>query len=418
MSADHAADAVAETDDGHRPQRPPPPDRPGADGFPSRAESRAVAAYAVRPDGAEQGEPSSGTEGRTEDVRSRAILGEGVSDDNARTIDVEDTTLERGLLDRLKQVGARLDRGDEPRELSGTVDRPDFQDPSEHPSLVPDRYGTPLRSADGSRVPLFDGEPAREQTQQGRLGDCGIIATLGAVAGHRPGAIRDCVSETEDGDYEVRLHEAEYSTSQMRYEPTGRTITLTVSPELPVYDADPARPAFADSSDTGAAWAPILEKAVAGSDQTWSDERRDRWSDRWEVQGGEGEAPKGYVRLNQGSNAGERAELLTQLTGRPARTLEFPSGSDRNGRSVDQQLAEEFRARLSDNKPILVGTRPKRADEASLAKDLQECHAYEVTEIDDKGLINLRNPWNDLHPQPLTVQEFKDNVRPRYTTME
>lgn len=246
-----AADAGIETDEEHRAKRPSPPDRPGADGFPTRAESRAVAATAVRVDAAD---------GRTEDVRSRSILGEGASDDNGRGTAVEDTGLERGLLDRLKQVGAKLDRGDDRRELSSTVDRPDCQDRAEHPSLVPDRYSTPLQRAEGSRTSLFEGEPAREQTQQGRLGDCGVIATLGAVAGHRPEAIRDCVRETEGGTYEVRLHEAKYSTSQMRYEPTGRIVTLTVTPELPVYDADPERPAFADSSDTGTAWAPIPKR--------------------------------------------------------------------------------------------------------------------------------------------------------------
>ncbi|MGI5233541.1 hypothetical protein [Actinoallomurus sp. CA-142502] len=96
------------------------------------------------------------------------------------------------------------------------VDRPDFQDPREDPRLVPDRYDTPLERTDGTRTPLSRGEPTREQTKQGDLGDCGIIATLGAVAGHRPEAIRDCVRETDDGNYEVRLHEARYSMSRMR----------------------------------------------------------------------------------------------------------------------------------------------------------------------------------------------------------
>jgi Calpain family cysteine protease len=409
MDTDRAYDATTETDEESRPdrpRRPPPPDRPGADGLPSRADSRAAAARSSR------AEASSEAGEQAEDVRSRAILGAGASDDNARTPDVEDTALERGMLDRLKRSGVPRDR---PAELTGTVDRPDFQDPGEHPSVVPDRYGTPL---DGARTPLFAGEPVREQTQQGRLGDCGVIATLGAVAGHRPEAIRDCVRETEDGDYEVRLHEATYSTEQMRYEPTGRMITLTVTPDLPVYDADPARPAFADSRDTGAAWAPILEKAIAGSDQTWSDERRDRWTERWAAQGGGGEAPSGYVRLNQGSNASDRAELLTQLTGRPARTLEFPTTPDRNGRTTDQQLVDEFRERLEDHKPILVGTRARGDGEPPLTKKLAECHAYEVTKVDDQGRIHLRNPWNRRHPDPLTITEFTNYVRPRYSTLD
>jgi hypothetical protein len=306
-----------------------------------------------------------------------------------------------------------------PRETSTIVDRPDFQDPKENPAAVPDRYGRPLDHPGEAPVPLFNGEPAREQAMQGRIGDCGIISALGAVAGHRPEAIRDCIRETDDGNYEVRLHETRFSASHIRYEATGRTIMLTVTPELPVFDSEPANPAFADSTKTGAAWGPIMEKAIAGSDQSWSDERRDKWQQRWEVQsGGEEEAPSGYVRLHQGSNPSERAELLTQLTGKPAKVWEFPTGYDRNGRSPDRQLVDEFRAQLELGKPILVGTRNRHPGERQLTNKLVDGHAYEVTKVDDAGRLHLRNPWNTRHPHPLTISEFRANIRPRYSTLE
>jgi hypothetical protein len=68
-------------------------------------------------------------------------------------------------------------------------------------------YGPPPDRPDGTPIPCFDGPPTREQTVQGQLGDCGVIATIGAIAGHRPEAIRDCVRPNDDGSYEVRLHE-------------------------------------------------------------------------------------------------------------------------------------------------------------------------------------------------------------------
>jgi hypothetical protein len=260
---------------------------------------------------------------------------------------------EGGLLDSVKRSLGMPEQEDRPQELSDSVDRPDFQDPNVAEEKRPDRYGTPLERPDGTRIPLFEGEPTREQTKQGRLDDCGVIATLGAVAGHHPEAIRDCVRETDDGNYEVRLHEAKYSQSRMRYEPTGERITLTVTPDLPVYDASPNRPAFADSTSTGTAWAPVVEKAIAGVDQTWDRERREKWAERWSIQSGAGDPPEGYVRLNQGSFPIDRAELLTQLTGRPAKTWEIPTEWDNQGRSPDKQLLGEFRSRLSDDKPIL-----------------------------------------------------------------
>lgn len=166
----------------------------------------------------------------TPDDFDRRISGDGPADDDGRMAESDEVALERGISDRLKQIAAKLELSDKHKELAGTVDRPDFQDPKGDPLLTPDRYGAPLERADGTRTPLFKGEPTREQTQQGTLGDCGIISTLGAVAGHSPEAIRDCVRETDDGNYEVSLHEAEYSPSKQCYVPTGRPITLTVTP--------------------------------------------------------------------------------------------------------------------------------------------------------------------------------------------
>ncbi|MFG2089798.1 hypothetical protein [Spirillospora sp. NPDC048824] len=134
--------------------------------------------------------------GDASDDWERRISGEGLlPDDDARVADLDEDAVERSVADRLRQVVGKLDRSDQPKELAETVDRPDFQDPTEDPQYVPDRYGTPLERRDGTRTPLFDGEPTREQTEQGALGDCGIIATLGAVAEHHPEAIRDCVRE-------------------------------------------------------------------------------------------------------------------------------------------------------------------------------------------------------------------------------
>lgn len=221
--------------------RLPALDRPSAESSPGTAET-------VETDSIAWAESRAG--GQIEGGGFRAISGEGLSDDTAHAADLADPEVETGLLERLKQVAEKLDRDDSPREICDIVDRPDFQDPRESLDAVPDRYGRPLDRPDGTRTPLFNGEPTREQAQQGRLKDCGIISTLGAVAGHHPEAIRNCVSETDDGNYEVRLNEAKFSISRLRYEPTGRTITLTVTPELPVFDNEPGKPAFADSNAT------------------------------------------------------------------------------------------------------------------------------------------------------------------------
>ncbi|MEV0405890.1 hypothetical protein [Actinoallomurus sp. NPDC050550] len=389
MAVDRRADAdgVPETIDARPPEKPrPPPDTPGAEGSLSRADSREAASMANE-------SAAGGTSG--EDVAEGSVLG------------------------RLRNAVTRPDRRAEQVETPHIVEQPDAPT-----TVVRDkketavRYGTPLDHPDGTRTPLFSGEPTREQTKQGGLNDCGVISTLGAVAGCDPKAIKECVRETDNGNYEVRLYDAEYSETRMRYQPTGRRITLILTPDLPVLADAPRKPAFADPQDAGAAWAPVLEKAVAGLDQTWDRKHHEKWAERCAAQGHCEDPPNGYLRLDQGSFPIDRAELLTQLTGRPAKNEHFPSGYDVNGRGPDKQLLSDLRQQLADGKPVLVGTRKAGENEPPLIKDLKDAHAYEVVSIDDQDRVHLRNPWNELHPEPLTIGEFRANIRPRYTTLE
>ena len=94
------------------------------------------------------------------------------------------------------------------------MDRPAFQDP--FTKRPPDRYAQPLERPDGTRVPVCNGRPDRSQAEQGRLDDCGIIATLGAVAAHRPDEIARRVTQQPDGNYRVLLNEARWTETARR----------------------------------------------------------------------------------------------------------------------------------------------------------------------------------------------------------
>jgi hypothetical protein len=306
------------------------------------------------------------------------------------------------------------DGGDAPR---ADIDRPDFRDPLDDRS--PDRYGTPLTRSDGTRIPCLNGQPRREQTRQGWAGDCGIIATLGAVAAHMPEEITRRVRPREDGSYQVTLSEAHGSDGMT--EPTGQPIELTVTPELPVYDENPGTPACAKTEE-GTAWCAIMEKAFAGVDQTWTTQRRVAWMDDWagmcaqdQADNSEeqrsGPAPTGYVRLHQGTTPWERAEALTQLTGQPAVVREFPAGRD------EWTINRIIRAQLADDKPVLVSSRRKAHQRDVLPHDLKDGHVYEVTGV-EKGRIILRNPWNEDHPQPMETDEFARNMGRYYSTLK
>jgi len=302
------------------------------------------------------------------------------------------------------------DGGDASRVL---VDHPAIHHPGAATPL--DRYGNVLHSLDGSRLPCLNGRPVREQASQGRIRDCGIVAALGAVAGHRPDDIAHRVREQPDGTYLVTLSET--NRSDYGAVPTGRNIELRVTPEVPVNDEAPDNPACAQAAG-GAAWCPVLEKAMAGVDQTWTTERRVAWWDSWTtlcaMDGAEnsrsGPAPNGYVRLNQGSDAWDRAEVLTQLTGQEAVVRKFPSGLE------EWRINRVLRAQLAEGKPVLVSSRPQEHDQEMLTHNLEPEHAYEVIGV-EKGKILLRNPWNHKHPEPMETQEFALNMRPWYSTL-
>jgi hypothetical protein len=302
---------------------------------------------------------------------------------------------------------------DAPRAV---VDRPDFCDPTDRHS--PDRYGDPLTHPDGSRIPCFDGPPRRNQTGQGWPGDCGIIATLGAIAAYQPDEITRRIRPREDGSYQVTLSETRASGGVT--EPTGQDIELTITPELPVRDVDPATPACAQIED-GTGWCAIFEKAFAGVDQTWTAERRAAWETDWadmcaqdQARNAErprsGEAATGYLRLHEGTTPWERAEALTQLTGQTAVVREFPSGRD------EWAINRIIRAQLTENKPILVNSREEAYEGEVLPHGLTAGHVYEVTGVKE-GRIILRNPWNKDHPEPMETNEFACNMGRYYSTL-
>jgi hypothetical protein len=300
--------------------------------------------------------------------------------------------------------------------LHTVVDRPDCHNPDR--TRAPNRYGDPFTRPDGSKIPCLDGPPRREQTAQGWAGDCGIIAALGAVAGHRPEDITRRIQPRDDGSYQVTLSEAHWSGAIS--EPTGRDIELTVTPEVPVFEEAPGVAACAQPEEE-TTWCPLMEKAFAGVDQTWTAERRAEWENDWagicaqdQARNVEnprsGPTPNGYARLHQGTTPGERAEALTQLTGQPAVVREFPSGRD------EWTINRVIRAQLAEGKPVLVDSRRKTHDKEQMPHRLESGHVYEVIGV-EQGKILLRNPWNRRHPEPMETGEFARNMSRYYSTL-
>lgn len=306
------------------------------------------------------------------------------------------------------------------------ADRPhETRDPSivgdNYPTIspnVPDRY---LERDQANPIPVFDGQPSRDQVKQGQVGDCGVISTMGAVAEHRPDAIRNAIKQTGDGRYEITLHDVIQATSNDPVaRPTGHTTTYKLTDELPVATNDPQRPPVGAQAER-CGWSALLEKTVAAEDQTWDTKQKSEWQNEWTTRHkpmvdrerwwdyglspSPHDAPTGYNRLDIGSTAYQRADLLANLTGEEAEVREIPD--EQRG---EQALFVAFRDRVDNDKPVLVGTRGAFAGEL-FPDGVEPGHAYEVTKVEGDR-VHLHNPWGDQYnPGPLSAKDFWEYFR-------
>ncbi|WP_375335378.1 hypothetical protein [Micromonospora sp. CP22] len=297
-------------------------------------------------------------------------------------------------------------------EVSVVADRVTLPDPDPE---NPVEYGRSLLSATGQPAPLFDGPPLRTQVQQGMLGDCGMLATMAALAGHRPERIPQLFQPKPDGTVDVLLHETVLRGDESVA--TGRRIRINVRPDVPVHTGS-SWAAYADQSAVGVGWASVLEKALAAVDRTWTKERHEQWQREWRAWEGKGDphraAPMGYARLNVGSTPLLQAELLTQLTGLPARQTLLDATPGREA-AVERQLA----ALLTAGSPITIATRPMDLypGRTTLPYGLEAQHVYEIVAVQD-GQVQLRNPWNRQHPSSMPVRAFLDLMQPMCAHLE
>ncbi|MCO6009254.1 hypothetical protein NE236_30215 [Actinoallomurus purpureus] len=308
-----------------------------------------------------------------------------------------------------------LERTDKPHEVKPPEIVGDYY--TNIPPTAQDRY---LVRDQANPVPVFDGSPTRDQAAQGTVGDCGIVATLGAVAEHRPDAIKDAIKQVGDGEYEIALHDITEATPAAPVaRPTGDITTYRLNDELPVRTDTPTQPPAGIQAES-CGWPALIEKAIAAEDQTWDAATKAGWEQAWttwhkpavdqdRANAGLGaspdDPPMGYNRLDLGSTAYQRADLLAKLTGEEAEVRRIPG--ERQG---EQALLDGFRDQLSAGKPVLVGTRGLRVTNERLPDGIYAGHAYEVTKVENDK-IHIRNPWGYDHPDPMDAKTFWEYYR-------
>ena len=196
-----------------------------------------------------------------------------------------------------------------------------------------------------SNKPLFSKYgPTADDIYQGSIGDCYLLASLGAIAKANAQLIRQSVVELGDGTYAVQFT-------------NGSTKTFVrVDGDLPIDDYGLA---YAKQGRQGSIWTALVEKAYA------------------------------FFRYNQGSYASLDGGFMNDVYGH----MGLSNASALFTASNAQSLLQQLKADLDAGKAVTFGTKLEVGD-----APLTAGHAYMVDAVitDSSGqftALRLRNPW-------------------------
>lgn len=222
-----------------------------------------------------------------------------------------------------------------------------------------------------STLPLYgaSGTPNYLDVNQGYLGDCYFVSSLGETALKDPSAIESMITSNGNGTYSVRF----YIDGQADY--------VTVNDELPVmgggYEwANGSTLEFANGSDS---WVALIEKAfVELNEQTAA------------AQAGGHTTGDAYEDVDGGT-----AYALTEITGQSFNTYNLSSGESASTlNSIVSTLSSDFSA----GDEVILSTPDTTT--GNLVSD----HMFEVTAINAAaGTVTLQNPWNGAYSGSLAM---------------
>lgn len=259
--------------------------------------------------------------------------------------------------------GATEDQVDRINDTMPSIN-PDVTGVDGKKDIVEGNDGHPLTWGDPGDRDLFDDADGNDATDgsgvdQGGVGDCWLLAKLGALAENDDSWVRQHVQENDNGTVTVTLYDGD-----------GNPHRVTMTSDLPV--DDDGNTVFAGNDGDTPLWSSYYEKAVALGSQHGSD----------------GEDGYGGI---EGGNTTDDADLLT--------------GRDADG--IDDDDWDGIREAYEDGHPVTVGT---ENDDDWDREGFVSGHQYFVKGYDDDGNIILRNPWGPNEPD-LVVNEddFKEH---------
>ena len=231
-----------------------------------------------------------------------------------------------------------------------------------------------------STLPLYgpSGAPTYQDVNQGYLGDCYFLSSLGEIALKDPSAIESMITSNGNGTYGVR------------FMVDGQPDYVTVNSELPVMGAgyqwaNGSTLEFANGNADD--WVALIEKAYAELNAQTN-------------------APHG-MELNSASNSYEgitagSASALTLLTGQSETGYALsPQDSSSALASIMSSVASSWSA----GEEVLMST------PASSNGNLVGDHMYMITGVNAANdTFTIQNPWNSAYSGPLAMT-FTESIQ-------
>ena len=230
-----------------------------------------------------------------------------------------------------------------------------------------DNPDSPRNAGEYGEIPheLFVQGPRGSDIQQGSIGNCWWMASLGAVAHADPGIIEDAITVNANGTDTVRLYE------------DGEPVHVTVTPEMVLVDGLPAlarSPSYLLGDDTTLGyelWPMVMEKALAL-----------HYGDYEKTEGGTADVE------------------LEAITGVPSANHDPGDlGIEDLARIVEDGGAIGLSS-LADGE----GKDLPSYQSAAGTDMLYRGHAYYVSAVDtQKGTVTVVNPWGTASYPPITL---------------